>query len=36
VQDNVMVFADEDAGSATPESVGGASDEDTGHGRNSP
>jgi hypothetical protein len=32
VQDNLMAFTDEDTGGATAESVGGAGDEDTGHG----
>ena len=32
VEDNVMAFTDEDTGGASAESVGGAGDEDTGHG----
>src|SRR6185369_6486504 len=32
VEDNVMAFTDEDTGGGTAESVGGAGDEDTGHG----
>jgi hypothetical protein len=36
VQDNVMAFTDEDTGGGAAESVGGASDEDTGHGTTLP
>jgi hypothetical protein len=36
VEDNVMAFTDEDAGGGAAESVGGAGDEDTGHGDDSP
>ncbi len=32
VEDNVMAFPDEDTGGGAAESVGGAGDEDTGHG----
>jgi hypothetical protein len=32
VEDNVMAFSDEGTGGGAAESVGGAGDEDTGHG----